>query len=100
MQQFMIWHQHLWPEWQIENEIGSGAYGTVYKIRREDESGVYFAALKVIIISVGDELITISSKCKEETEQGKKTKGSCFAEEVSKEISFMELCFAMQQPDL
>ena len=90
MQQFMIWHQYLWPEWQIVNEIGSGAYGTVYKIRREDESGVYFAALKVIIISVGDELITVSSQCKEETKRGEKTKRSSFAEEVSKEISFME----------
>ena len=78
----MVWHQHLWPEWQIVNEIGSGAYGTVYKIRREDASGVYFAALKVITIPIKDELIGASPKDMPDF--------MGFAEEASKEISFME----------
>lgn len=38
----------MWPEWEIVEAIGSGAYGTVYKIKREDFSGVYWAAMKVL----------------------------------------------------
>ena len=78
----MIWQQYLWPEWQIVNEIGSGAYGTVYKIRREDASGVYFAALKVITIPLKDEMIGASHNGMPDF--------MGFAEEASKEISFME----------
>lgn len=111
----MNWQKYLWPEWQIVDEIGSGAYGTVYRIRREDASGVYFAALKVITVSVKDENISLSLKDNkaEEQKEGKETPEKnaiaemkepqpkdpvgnekadyfCFAEEVSKEISFME----------
>lgn len=111
----MTWHKYLWSEWQIVNEIGSGAYGTVYKIRREDASGVYFAALKVITVSVKDEHISVSLKdskahdLQEENDNLKKNTNVemdksqlkdadanskvdyfCFAEEISKEISFME----------
>ena len=78
----MSWKKYLWPEWQIVNEIGSGAYGTVYKIRREDASGVYFAALKVITIPLKDEMIGAS--------QNDMLDFMGFAEEASKEISFME----------
>lgn len=44
----MGWKEHLWDEWEVVSEIGSGAYGTVYKIRREDFGGTYYSALKVI----------------------------------------------------
>ena len=44
----MGWKQELWPEWQIEQDIGAGAYGTVYKIKRQDIGGTYYSALKVI----------------------------------------------------
>ena len=46
----MDWKRQLWAEWEIVEEIGSGSYGTVYKIRRYDIGGTYFAALKVITI--------------------------------------------------
>ena len=78
----MTWHKYLWPEWQIVNEIGSGAYGTVYKIRREDASGVYFAALKVLTIAINNETIGLPP--------GDQSNYKGFAEEASKEISFME----------
>lgn len=44
----MGWKKELWPEWEIEYDIGAGAYGTVYKIKRQDIGGTYYAALKVI----------------------------------------------------
>lgn len=44
----MRWLKELWPEWHIEEEIGAGAYGTVYKIKRQDIGGTYYAALKII----------------------------------------------------
>ena len=44
----MGWKQEIWPEWEIEEDIGAGAYGTVYRIKRQDIGGTYYAALKVI----------------------------------------------------
>ena len=46
----MSWEAELWPEWRVECEIGTGSFGTVYKIVREDIGGTYCAALKVITI--------------------------------------------------
>ena len=40
----------IWPEWKIENLIGEGSYGKVYKVRRENQGRVEYAALKVIDI--------------------------------------------------
>lgn len=37
-----------WPDWEIVEEIGSGSYGKVYKIKREESGHTYFDALKVI----------------------------------------------------
>ena len=42
--------QTLWPGWQIEELIGQGAYGKVYRIRREEFGSTYYAALKIIEI--------------------------------------------------
>lgn len=101
----MIWHQYLWPEWEIVNELGSGSYGSVYKIRREDASGVYFAALKIMTISIKDELIGVSArkinpgvqeptlteeKVQDSSDRDKSEKYTGFAKEISNEISFME----------
>jgi len=44
------WKRSLWSEWQIEDEIGAGSYGKVYRIRRQDIGGTFYAALKVISI--------------------------------------------------
>ena len=46
----MEWKKELWPEWEIVENIGAGAYGTVYKLKRKDIGGVYYSALKVISI--------------------------------------------------
>lgn len=46
----MGWKTELWPEWEIVQDIGAGAFGTVYKIKRQDLGGTYYAALKVISV--------------------------------------------------
>lgn len=44
------WRAHLWPEWEIIGRIGEGSYGSVYRLKRQDIGGTYFAAMKVITI--------------------------------------------------
>ncbi len=44
-----IIHDH-WPEWVIEEEIGRGSYGRVFRARRDSLSGTSRAAIKVILI--------------------------------------------------
>lgn len=39
-----------WPDWEIVELIGTGSYGRVYKIKREENGHVYYDALKVIKI--------------------------------------------------
>ncbi len=41
---------NVFGDWVVEEEIGSGAFGTVYKIKRNDFGEVYYAALKEINI--------------------------------------------------
>ncbi len=40
----------IFGKWYIEEKIGSGAFGTVYKIKRESFGKVYYSALKEIQI--------------------------------------------------
>lgn len=44
----MEYLQEIWPEWEFVEKIGEGAYGKVYKIRKEVAGHVSFAALKII----------------------------------------------------
>ena len=46
---------YIWPDWTIESIIGQGAYGTVYKIKREDISGTYYSAMKVLSLPETDQ---------------------------------------------
>lgn len=39
-----------WPEWELGDRIGSGSYGRVYRIEKENHGHFYYAALKVIEI--------------------------------------------------
>lgn len=45
----------LWPEWQIVEELGNGAFGSVYKIARELNGRSFYSALKVIRIERGSD---------------------------------------------
>lgn len=42
--------QPIFGSWYIDEKIGSGAFGTVYKIKREEFGETYYSALKVITI--------------------------------------------------
>lgn len=42
--------EHVWPEWEIEQRLGKGAYGEVYRVGRHDSSVDSYAAVKVITI--------------------------------------------------
>ena len=50
-------YEPLFGSWYIDRVIGSGSFGTVYEIRRQDFSVEYRAALKVIAIPNSDEEI-------------------------------------------
>lgn len=40
----------VWPEWQIEKQIGKGSFGVVYQAIRQDTNLTSYAAIKVITI--------------------------------------------------
>ena len=43
-------NQPIFGNWYIEEKIGAGSFGSVYKIRREEFGVTYHSALKVIEI--------------------------------------------------
>jgi serine/threonine-protein kinase len=47
-------HEPLWGSWYIDSFLGSGAFGSVYKIRQEDFGQTYYSALKVVSIPQRD----------------------------------------------
>lgn len=67
-----------WPGWEVVEEIGSGSYGNVYKIRRTLVNMVEYAALKIITIprnvSEIDDLIDEGYEKSSVTEHYKKQK--------------------------
>ncbi|MGM9521466.1 MAG: protein kinase, partial [Oscillospiraceae bacterium] len=52
----------VWPEWQVEGVLGSGAFGTVYLIRRTVDDNTVFAAAKVIKVPPADEAVENAEK--------------------------------------
>ena len=38
----------LWDKWEVESKIGSGLYGTVYKIKAQENGNIVYGAVKHI----------------------------------------------------
>lgn len=86
MEETQPWRSALWPEWTVDSHLGSGSFGHVYKIRRTDIGGTYYAALKVISVPSDDEsALFAAEEPRQLTEcyQG-------FAQEISREFAVME----------
>jgi serine/threonine protein kinase len=43
-------YEPLWGDWLIDEKIGEGSYGKVYRICRENNGNTYYAAVKIITI--------------------------------------------------
>jgi serine/threonine protein kinase len=79
----------IWPGWTITEKIGSGAFGTVYSAKKEDDGRIYESAIKVIHIPQDE------SEVKELRHSGMDYQSICgFYQDVKKdlrnEISAME----------
>ncbi|MCH5314355.1 MAG: protein kinase [Eubacterium sp.] len=75
-------------DWFIEEKIGSGAFGTVYKIKREDFGKIYYSALKVINFPQNESDIK-QVKSELGDDQSVRDYYSNFAKDFSKEIELM-----------
>lgn len=87
MEEAQLWRTALWPEWTVDSPLGSGSFGHVYKIRRTDIGGTYYAALKVISISGsgGDDTLPVP-----EDQRQKEANLRSLAQEISREFAVME----------
>lgn len=54
-------YQPLWGSWTIENQIGEGTFGKVYKISKDLLGKTHYAAVKIISIPTKDQLKFASS---------------------------------------
>ena len=79
----------IWPEWKIEDLIGEGSYGKVYKVQRENQGRVEYAALKVIEIPK-NEAEVIELKASGLDDNSIKTYYENAANDLFNEIKIME----------
>lgn len=73
----------LWDKWEIVSEIGSGLYGTVYKIKCDENGKTVFGAVKHISISNPDN----TDEIEEVFEGGKVQETSVESAENDEELS-------------
>lgn len=88
MEEFLGWKKALWPEWSIDSKLGSGSFGHVYKIKRTDIGGTYYAALKVISIPADDDEERTMLATEDPSHLTTNLQG--FAQELSREFAVME----------
>lgn len=85
----------LWPEWQLEQELGKGSYGVVYQAVRSDSSFRSFSAIKVVSIpSHSGEISSLRADGLDDA--GIRTFFQGLAHDFVKEIQVMELLKGMQ----
>ena len=79
----------VWPEWRVEQTLGKGSYGTVYKAVRNDSNLCSYAAIKVISIPTDpSELASLRSEGL--TEEGTRTYFQGIVNDFVSEIRLME----------
>ena len=79
-----------WPNWKVIGELGSGSFGTVYQIEREDLVGTKEAAVKVIYIPQNeDELRGLRSEGVRDDEMRTYLEGR--VRELGAEIRLMDM---------
>ena len=79
----------VWPEWKIEEELGKGSFGTVYKAIRNDNNVKSYAAIKVINIPT-DRSEVESLRSEGLTEEGTRTYFKGIVDDFVNEIQLME----------
>jgi serine/threonine-protein kinase len=47
----------LWGKWKVEDKVGAGSYGSVWKVSRSDGENVEYAAIKEIIVPASKEIL-------------------------------------------
>lgn len=50
LQESVKQYEPFWDKWYIEERLGAGSFGEVYKIKREEYGETYYSALKIISI--------------------------------------------------
>ena len=79
----------VWPEWQVEKQLGKGSYGVVYKVVRNDNNIQSHAAIKVITIPT-DESEVDSLRSEGLSMEGAKTYFQGIVNDFVGEIQLME----------
>lgn len=80
--------EEIWNGWKVENLIGEGSFGKVYKITREDFGRTYVAALKVIEIPTNKSEIK-AIKSEGLTDESVTTYFKSMVEDIVDEFSLM-----------
>lgn len=78
----------FWGVWTIDKELGSGSFGKVFRIKRDDFGEIYYSALKVISIP-NDKSEVGSLKSEGMDDKSISDYFQSFASELVKEFSLM-----------
>ncbi len=81
-------YEPLWGSWKVDQFLGSGSYGKVYRIKREDFGETFYAAAKIITIPQNDSEVKAAFS-KGMDEDSVKSYFSYFVKDILQEVRFM-----------
>ncbi len=82
-------YEPLWGSWYVEEEIGEGSFGTVYKVTRNSRNKIFVSAVKLISIPKSENEIQAQRR-KNRSEESIRNFYEKRVERLQQEITLME----------
>lgn len=79
----------VWPEWEIVEQLGEGAYGKVYKAKRVERDAEFYSAIKVISIPKNQSELS-SAYSEHESEESLKAYFQGIVDDCINEVKILE----------
>ena len=81
-------YEPLWGSWYVDEQLGEGAYGKVYKVHKEEFGRIYEAAVKIISIPQSEADI-IQAKSEGLNDESARSYFQAFVTDIIQEVDLM-----------
>ena len=78
-------YEPLWGAWYVDEQLGEGSYGKVYKVHKEEFGRTYFAAVKILSIPQSEADI-IQAKSEGLNEESARSYFQAFVTDIAKRL--------------